>query len=60
MFTRIYSIFGGTLLLAYVLLTLTGREFGTTRHPRPTGSVRSSTGGPGGPHFWFRGFSGGK
>lgn len=60
MLTRIYSILGVTLLLAFILLTLTGRELGTTRHPRPTGSVRSSTGGVGGSHFWFRGFSGGK
>jgi hypothetical protein len=60
MLTRIYAILGGTILVAYLLFTLAGRELGPTRHERPTGSVRSSTGGTGGSHFWFRGFSGGK
>ncbi len=60
MLTRIYSVLGIALLIGYSLFTLTGRELGPARQERPTGSVRTSTGGPGGSHFWFRGFSGGK
>jgi hypothetical protein len=60
MLTHIYSILGGTLLVVYLLFTLAGRELGPSRHERPTGSVRAPTGGTGGSHFWFRGFSGGK
>lgn len=60
MLTNIYSILGATILVLYLLFTLAGRELGPARHERPTGSVRATTGGMGGPHFWFRGFSGGK
>ena len=60
MLTNIYSIIGATILVLYLLFTLAGRELGAARQERPTGSVRSSTGGTGGSHFWFRGFSGGK
>jgi hypothetical protein len=60
MLTNIYSILGAGILVLYLLFTLAGRELGPSRQERPTGSVRSSTGGTGGPHFWFRGFSGGK
>jgi hypothetical protein len=60
MLTNIYSILGATILVIYLLFTLAGRELGASRHERPTGSVRAATGGTGGSHFWFRGFSGGK
>jgi hypothetical protein len=60
MLTRIYAIIAGAILVGYLLFTLAGRELGAAHEPRPTDSVRASTGAPGGPHFWFRGFSGGK
>ena len=60
MLTRIYLVLGAVLLVGYIFVAYTGKEFGDPERERVPADVRQSPGGYRSFHFWHSGFHGGK
>ena len=60
MLNRLYSIFGGGMLVAYLAASLSGWQIDNPKQQVLPPSVRSSPGGYRSYHFWHTGFHGGK
>jgi len=60
MLSRIYTIIGIVIILGYVFVAFTGKEFGDPERERVPADVRQSPGGYRSFHFWHSGYRGGK
>ena len=60
MLNKIGLSVGAALILVYILVALTGTEFGNTERELIPPDVRQSPGGYRTFHFWHSGYSGGK
>jgi hypothetical protein len=60
MLSKFYLVLGIVLLAGYVLVSVTGREFGDPQKQRMPADVRQSPGGYRSFHVFYSGYRGGK
>jgi hypothetical protein len=60
MFSKLYLLLGGGLLLLYVVAAWSGWELSTASRQYVPADVRNSPGGYRSFHFWHSGYRGGK